>query len=79
MARKIIWVYTAEEDLYASAGYIHKYSPAYAASLVDRVLGSGRSLNEFAECGHIVPELRDDSIREVFIYSYRLVSSMDRI
>ena len=33
----------------------------------------GRSLNEFAERGRIVPELRDDSIREIFVYSYRLV------
>ncbi len=46
---------------------------AYAASFVDRVLGVGRSLNEFVERGHIVPELRDNSIREIFIYSYRLV------
>ena len=73
MARKVIWAYAAEEDLEAAASYIHKDSPAYAASFVDRVLGAGRSLNEFAERGRSVTEFRDDNIREIFIYSYRLV------
>jgi plasmid stabilization system protein ParE len=73
MARKVIWAYAAEEDLEAAASYIHRDSPVYAASFVDRALEAGRSLNEFAERGRIVPELRDSSIREIFIYSYRLV------
>ena len=73
MARNVIWAYSAEEDLDAAAAYIHKDSPAYAASFVDRALEAGRSLDEFAVRGRIVPELRDSSIREIFIYSYRLV------
>lgn len=73
MARKVIWAYAAEEDLEAAASYIHRDSPVYAASFVDRALEAGRSLNEFAERGRIVPELRDSSIREIFVYSYRLV------
>ena len=73
MARKVIWAYAAEEDLEAAASYIHRDSPVYAASFVDRALEAGRSLNEFAERGRIVPELRDSNIREIFVYSYRLV------
>ena len=73
MARKVIWAYTAEEDLDAVASYIHKDSPTYAASFVERALEAGRSLDEFAERGRIIPELKDSSIREIFIYSYRLV------
>ena len=73
MARKVIWAYAAEEDLEAAASYIHRDSPVYAASFVDRALEAGRSLNEFAKRGRIVPELRDNSIREIFIYSYRFV------
>jgi len=73
MARKVIWAYAAEEDLEAAASYIHRDSPAYAASFVHRALEAGRSLNEFAERGRIVPELRDGNIREIFVYSYRLV------
>ena len=44
MARKVIWAYAAEEDLEAAASYIHRDSPVYAASFVDRVLEAGRSL-----------------------------------
>ena len=73
MARKIIWAYAAEEDLEAAALYIHRDSPSYAASFIHRALEAGRSLSELAERGRIVPELRDSSIREIFIYSYRLV------
>ncbi len=73
MARKVIWAYAAEEDLEAAASCIRRDSPVYAASFVDRALEAGRSLNEFAERGRIVPELRDSSIREIFVYSYRFV------
>jgi len=73
MARKVIWAYAAEEDLEAAASYIHRDSPVYAASFIDRALEAGRSLDEFAERGRMVPELGDSSIREIFVYSYRLV------
>ena len=73
MARNVIWAYAAEEDLQAAASYIQRDSPVYAVSFVDRVLEAGRSLDEFAERGRMVPELSDNSIREIFVYSYRLV------
>ena len=73
MARKVIWAYAAEEDLEAAASYIHRDSPVYAASFIDKALEAGRSLDEFAERGRMVPELGDSSIREIFVYSYRLV------
>jgi len=72
MARKVIWAYAAEEDLESAASYIYRDSPVYAASFVDRALEAGRSLDEFAERGRMVPELSDSSIREIFVYSYRL-------
>ena len=73
MAHKVIWAYAAEEDLEAAASYIHRDSPVYAASFIDRALEAGRSLDEFAERGRMVPELGDSRIREIFVYSYRLV------
>ncbi len=36
MARKVIWAYAAEEDLEAAASYIHRDSPVYAASFIDK-------------------------------------------
>ena len=73
MARKVVWAYAAEEDLDAAAAYIHRDSPAYAVSFVNRSLQVGRSLSELAERGRIVTEFRDKNIREIFVYSYRLI------
>lgn len=73
MARKVVWAYAAEEDLDAAAAYIHRDSPAYAASFVNRALQAGRSLSELSERGRRVPEFRDKNIREIFLYSYRLI------
>ena len=77
MARKVIWAYAAEEDLEAAASYIQRDSPVYAASFIDRALEAGRSLDEYAESGRMVPELNDSSIREIFINSYRLVYQIE--
>ena len=73
MARKVAWTYAAEEDLDAAAGYIHRDSPAYAASFVKRALQAARSLSELVERGRMVPEFRGRNIREIFVYSYRLI------
>ena len=73
MAHKVIWAYAAEEDLDAAADYIHRDSPAYAASLVNRALQASRSLSELAERGRMVPEFSDKNLRELFVYSYRLI------
>ena len=71
MARKVIWAYAAEEDLEAAASYIHRDSPVYAASFIDRALEAGRSLDEFAERGRMVPELSDSSISSPSAFSDR--------
>jgi toxin ParE1/3/4 len=56
---------------------IHRDSPAYAASLIDRALQAGRSLAELAQLGRMVPELRDKDIRELFVYNYRLIYQIE--
>ena len=73
MARQVVWACAATEDLEAVAAYIHKDSPAYAASFVNRALQAGRSLSELAERGRLVPEFMDEKIREIFVYSCRLI------
>jgi len=49
MGRRVIWTNAAEADLSAAAEYIHRDSPAYAASFVNRALEAGRSLTDFAK------------------------------
>ena len=73
MARKVIWADAAVSDLESAAEYISKDSPAYAASLVLQSLEAARSLENLSERGRLVPEFKRDNIREIFIYSYRLI------
>lgn len=73
MARLIIWSPRAVEDLEAIAAYIAHDSEAYAKSVVRTILRKVRLLSEFPLIGRMVPEFEDESIREIFAYSYRII------
>jgi len=77
MARDVIWADAAQEDLEAAA-YIHRDSPFYAASFVKRTLEAARSPANFPLRGCIVREFGDSNIREIFIYSYRLIYRIEK-
>ena len=77
MDRKVIWADAAIADLEATAEFISKDSPAYAATFVHRSLESARSLNDLAERGRVVPEFKDETIREIFVHSYRLIYQVE--
>ena len=55
------------------SAYLYEDSPAFAHSFYYTTRDKARSLGEFSKRGRIVPELRDPTIREVFIYGYRLI------
>lgn len=61
------------EDVEAIGVYISNDSPAYAGAVVKKMLGSTRILARFPFAGRIVPEFGDESIREKFVYSYRVI------
>ena len=73
MGQRIKWAAAAFEDLEATAEFIARDSPAYAASFVTRILQAARSLSDFPDRGRRIPEIRDKNIREIFIQSYRLI------
>ena len=79
MERKIVWSHAAAEDLEAGAEYIHRDSPAYAASFVQKTFDVVRSLNQFAERGRIVPEFGGKNIREISTFSADGLSSTPRL
>ena len=78
MARKVVWSHEAAEDLAAVAEYIARDSSFYAASFVQEIIEAGRSLNEFAERGRVVPELGNQDIRELFVREYRLIYKVEK-
>ncbi len=74
MAREIVWTDPAWDDVENAADYIAQDSKFYAAAFVQEIKEAAASLANFAERGQIVPEFRDDSIRELLVRSYRLVA-----
>jgi toxin ParE1/3/4 len=56
-------------------------SRAYAKTVVKRIVDATRSLSKFPQMGRMVPEFADETIREVFAYSYRIIYKVydDRI
>jgi toxin ParE1/3/4 len=73
MGFRVIWSYAGVDDLEIAAEYLHRDSPSSCSSFVLRALESARSLSVFPERGRIVSELKNDNIREIFLYSYRLI------
>ncbi len=73
MGIKLEWSEEALEDIESIATYIEKDSPTYAKSVVTKFFEKAEMLQEFPEIGRVVPELNDVKIREIFVYSYRLI------
>lgn len=67
MAREVSWVEAAWDDLNQVATYIARDSPHYASTLVRELLEAGFSLAQMAERGRVVPEWKEQSIRELII------------
>ena len=73
MAFKLEWSEEALEDIESIATYIEKDSPFYAKSIVSKIFEKAEILKDFSELGRVIPETNNSNIREIFIYSYRLM------
>ena len=71
MAAEVVWSPEAIEDIESIAAYIERDSPFYAQAVTRKILDLGLSLRDFP--GRLVPELDEPSIRERFVYSYRVI------
>ena len=78
MDYKVVWSPEAVEDLESIAEYIGRDSAFYARSVVTKVLDVGRSIRDFPWIGRTVPEIGVETIRERFVYSYRVVYQIDQ-
>jgi addiction module RelE/StbE family toxin len=69
----VIWSMPARNDLKQIYDYIAKDSRYYATNVVENVISKAENLDEFPEIGRVVPEIGDKNVRELIIYSYRLI------
>jgi addiction module RelE/StbE family toxin len=77
MAGPVVWSDEAFGDLERIGRYIERDSPSYARALVRRILDSTRKLGSYPRIGRVVPELGDESFRELVVHSYRVMYRID--
>lgn len=72
------WSLPAKTDLKQIHDYIAKDSRHYAKKVAQTIVEKTEDLILFPERGRIVPEIGDPRVREVFVYSYRLIYEITR-
>ena len=73
MAYRVAWTESAWQELEAAAQYIAQDSSHFAAALIHEARLAAQSLRKSPNRGRIVPELREASVREIFVKQYRLI------
>ncbi|MEQ8475653.1 type II toxin-antitoxin system RelE/ParE family toxin [Fulvivirga sp.] len=79
---KLNWTNQAKNDLIAIAEYIAQDSKKYARIQIQRIRSRAKQIIPLPESGRVVPELGDDSIRELILGNYRIIyhiKSKDRV
>lgn len=71
--REVVWTRSALDCLAEIIDYLAEDSPSAAARVLDAVDATAQSLSDLAERGRVVPETHDTSIREVFVFRYRVL------
>jgi len=69
----VIWTLPAKHDLKKIYDYIAEDSKYYALKVSQEFVVKSEALLDFPEMGRVVPEIEDPNIRELIIYSYRLI------
>lgn len=70
---QIIWSPQAIEDVEAIRAYVARDSPRYADLPVERLVSAVEGLKTDPLSGRVVPEVGDDTVREVIHGNYRMV------
>jgi toxin ParE1/3/4 len=73
MAHRIVWSRRAAQDLDSITDYIAADSPAYAGVVLKSMMNQTKILARFPQAGRKVPEFDDENIRELVVYSYRII------
>ena len=70
---KIIWSELALDDLKNIHDYISKDSMIYANRVIEKIIQRIDQLEHFPKSGRVVPELNNNSIRELIQNNYRII------
>jgi toxin ParE1/3/4 len=67
------WSHPAKNDLKQIYDFIACDSKYYAKKVSSEMVDKTKILKKFPRLGRIVPEINNESIREIFHYSYRII------
>jgi plasmid stabilization system protein ParE len=67
------WSHPARDDLRAIHDYIALDSRFYAQKVVREIIEKAGTIEEIPERGRVVPEMNESDVRELFVYSYRII------
>ena len=70
---KVRWTEKATTDLLSLWEYVASQSPVYADIVSEKLLQSPDRLIEYPRSGAIVPEYQRDDLREICVYSFRVI------
>ena len=71
--RRIVWTAQAQLALSEALDYIAQDSVDGTRAVLIQALAAASALETLSERGRIVPELGNPSVREVFVFRYRLL------
>ena len=69
----VVWSLQARSDLKAIFDYIARDSAHYARKVVQEIAAKPDMLERHPRLGRMVPELSDENVRQLLIYSYRII------
>jgi plasmid stabilization system protein ParE len=70
---RIVWAPQAIDDAAAIRAYIARDSSHYADLIVERIVAAIDLLASSPRAGRVVPEIGDESLREIIHGNYRIV------
>ncbi|MBP9014775.1 MAG: type II toxin-antitoxin system RelE/ParE family toxin [Smithellaceae bacterium] len=69
----VIWAKPAKIDLKAIHDFISSDSKYYAKKVVQDIIDRTNIIQTYPLIGRKVPEIGDENVREIFVYSYRIL------
>ena len=70
---RVVWAPQAIQDVEAIRAHVARDSSHYADLVVERLVAAVERLADHPRSGRVVPELGDESIREVIHGNYRVI------
>jgi plasmid stabilization system protein ParE len=74
---RVEWSNSARDDLDDLVRYISKDSTFYARHFGEKIVLATRQLQDFPEGGRTIPEVDDQTLREIIVRGYRVMYRLE--